>query len=325
MAEKIKKNGQYNQDIVYDLDISSMYTAEVTPDIVYVLAYSTINDIEFNIIVKFDYVNNTYSVFGKEYIEKFGYSENTTISELNIDENYIEDNGYNTFYSMNITNAYIARQYFEDFKDKILANPKKAYEKIDEEYKNEKYGDYENYKKYVEENYNKIKNAEFSQYQVGKNGEYSQYICVDENENYYIFLEKSLFDYAVILDTYTIALPEFSEKYNNATDQEKVLLNIQKIFNAMNLKDYEYVYKKLETSFKNNNFQTEEKFEEYIKNNFYEYNSFKYSNYQKNSNIHTIDLQITDSIEGENRDIIEKSLIVKLIDEKDFIFSFNVN
>lgn len=49
-------------------------------------------------------------------------------------------------------------------------------------------------------------------------------------------------NFTVILDTYTIDLPEFTEKYTKASDEEKVLLNIQKGFTAINDKDYRYVY-----------------------------------------------------------------------------------
>jgi hypothetical protein len=45
-------------------------------------------------------------------------------------------------------------------------------------------------------------------------------------------------DYKLILDEYTIDLPEFTEKYKKAAPQEKVGMNIEKIISAINNKDY---------------------------------------------------------------------------------------
>ena len=41
-------------------------------------------------------------------------------------------------------------------------------------------------------------------------------------------------DFDVILDVYTVEIPELTEQYNNSTDAEKVLMNIQKVFYAIN-------------------------------------------------------------------------------------------
>lgn len=55
-----------------------------------------------------------------------------------------------------------------------------------------------------------------------------QYICVDQTGKYLIFKEKSIMDYEIILDTYTIDLPEFVEQYNSSSEDKKVQFNIQK-------------------------------------------------------------------------------------------------
>mgnify|MGYP000081844256 CR=1 FL=1 len=46
---------------------------------------------------------------------------------------------------------------------------------------------------------------------------------------------------------------EFIEKYNSANEKTKVGLNIQKVFDAINNEDYEYVYNKLDNTFKQTN------------------------------------------------------------------------
>ena len=69
-------------------------------------------------------------------------------------------------------------------------------------------------------------------------------------------MEEEVGKYSVVLDTYTIDLPEFIEKYNSANEKTKVGLNIQKVFDAINNEDYEYVYNKLDNTFKQTNFKT---------------------------------------------------------------------
>ena len=81
-----------------------------------------------------------------------------------------------------------------------------------------------------------------------------RYFCIDQNNNYYIFDQKSIMNFELILDSYTIDLPEFIEVYYVAEAPEKVALNIQKTFDALNCKDYNYVYSKLSEGFKKNYF-----------------------------------------------------------------------
>ena len=66
----------------------------------------------------------------------------------------------------------------------------------------------------------------------------NRYVCKDGKDNFYIFNVNKVLDYTVVLDTYTVDLPEFTEKYNKVNAQEKVALNINKVITALNNKDY---------------------------------------------------------------------------------------
>ena len=44
------------------------------------------------------------------------------------------------------------------------------------------------------------------------------------------------------LDTYTIDLPEFVSKYNISSNEDKVLMNIQKVFDSINDKDLSLIH-----------------------------------------------------------------------------------
>ena len=72
-----------------------------------------------------------------------------------------------------------------------------------------------------------------------------------------------------MLDTYTVDLLKFTEKYTKASEEEKVVLNINKIFTAIDAKDYKYVYSKLAESFKNNYFNNESDLQKYLNDNLF--------------------------------------------------------
>ena len=173
-----------------------------------------------------------------------------------------------------------------------------------------------------EEKYSKLR---LDKYQISKEDDYIKYVCIDQNGNYYIFTqnEDDLVGYNIILDTYTIDLPEFIEKYNSVEENEKVLLNIQKIFLAINSGDYNYVYNKLDNTFKSNNFPTLSQFEEYAKQNFYANNKVSYGKYQKNGEVYVYNIQISDA-DNLQQAIIRKTFVMQLKEGTDFVMSFSV-
>lgn len=323
MAEEFKQKGDYVQDVVYNLKIKEMYMADISPEVTIVLVYANINDKEFNFIAKLDLENSTYSIFGKEYIEKYKYTKDTEISSIEISIDSIESNHYNQFTYVSATTDYIVTQYFSNFKDKVLNNTKDAYELLDEEYRNKRYGNYESYEKYVKENYDEIQDASISKYLVNNYEDYTEYVCLDENGRYYIFRQSTMLDYSVILDTYTIELQDFKDKYYKGNEQVKVGMNIEKIIEAINTKDYDYVYNKMDQTFKKNNFDNIETFKEFIANNFYEYNDIEYINFSKEGNTYIYATNIK-NMKDENSTKKGFTVIMKLLEDSDFVISFSI-
>lgn len=138
---------------------------------------------------------------------------------------------------------------------------------------------------------------------------------------YYIFKENSAFQFSIILDTYSIDLPEFIEKYESATTQEKVALNLEKVIEAINEQDYKYVYNKLNETFKKNNFDTLEKFEKYMKKNFYEENEASYLSFNEISGTYTYSVKIKDA---ESKKYKTKNFVMKLGEGTEFEMSFGI-
>lgn len=268
------------------------------------------------IIVNLDYYNMTYS------IEPVIDNKYNNINEIRLDERTEEIalNENNEFVYNRISEESIIRNYISYYKTNALKNSTIAYNLLDEEYREKKFGDIEKYKKYVNDNKEMISSSILNSYQINNNDGYTQYICIDNLGNYYIFKETAIMEYTVILDTYTIDLPEFIEKYNNGTEQQKVALNIEKFMQAINTKDYKYAYNCLADSFKNNYFKTQAEFENYARENFYENSTVEYNQFESQGDIYTYSVILKDKVSGEQK---TKTFIMRLGEETDFEMSFN--
>ena len=198
------------------------------------------------------------------------------------------------------------------------------YELLDKDYKQAKFGSLEKFKQYININKTDIIGINPQEYQVtdGENNT-KQYIIIDQNGRYYIIREKNVLDYSILLDTYTIDLPEFLAKYNNSTDEQKVLLNIQKCFEAINQQDYQYMYNKLDETFRKNNFETLETFETYAKKNFFSKNKLAVGKTEKQGNLYLYDITISDAT-GKDTTTKKKNFVMQLKEGTDFVMSFGI-
>ena len=315
--------------------------------------YNFINSREGNIAFEAEKINilegdvvDTYSVYGRIYnvdtlqtleyayyivsVDKYKITfmiEPLKNTYKNLDEvvlenrvDQIEENNTNGVQYENITDYDLALKHFTHYQLNAIYNTEKAYEYIDKEYREKKFGSFEAYKIYVDNNKEIIANSVLESYQVKEDGETTRYICLDQNGNYYIFNETAVMEYTVILDTYTIDLPEFTDRYNSATEQQKVALNIDRFMQAINAKDYKYAYSCLADSYKNNYFKTQEEFEIYAKENFYANSTVQYKEFNLESNVYTYSVMLTDKTTGEQKN---KTFVMQLGKGTEFVLSFD--
>lgn len=273
---------------------------------------------ELYIIVTLDVKNYTYSI---EPILNANYKD---IGEIKLENQNIpiQKNNENQFEYEQIDNGYISNKYLDSFKKMLLSNPQLAYNYIDETYRNEKFGNYQVFEQWINSTNQTIKTSALQEYNVSIKNDYKQYACIDQNGKNYIFKETAPMEYKVVLDTYTIDLPEFLEKYEKETEENKVLMNIQKIFTAINDKDYQYVYNKLDDTFRSNNFATLQEFEKYVKQNFFEQNKLTAGKAEKQGNIYMYRINSTDNT-GKNTNTISKTFVMQLKEGTDFVMSFS--
>lgn len=293
-----------------DLDISIYFVYGKTVNDSYK------NEEEKSYTVVIDYAQDLFSIIPNNLENEKDYEYN-----LNIESD--TSDFYNEIIYTEFSEKEIVTKYFDYYKELALHNTKEAFKLLEEEYKNKRFNNNEEkYEKYVKDI--NIENIFLSQYMCNIYNNYTEYVCIDKNGNYYIFNETAPMEFTLKLDTYTIDVPEFIERYNKGNEQIKVGMNIEKIMQALNNKDYNYIYGKLDESFKQNNFNTIDKFETYMKDNFFEINKAEYEKFSKEGEIYIYQLKIKES-EEENANSKDVTVIMKLLEDRNFVMSFNVN
>lgn len=278
---------------------------------------------ETAIVIIYDEANNTFSILPSEYLSTEKINQENLLSvlkELNI--NAIEKNDNNEVKKLVLTDEQISIKYFNDYKNLLSDDIEKLYNRLDEQYRERCFGSLENFQQYVNSNKDSLNNSTLSKYQVNTKDDYIQYICLDENGNYYIFNATAVMQYDLFLDTYTIESEEFLTKYNNGDEKTKAGMNVEKFFEALNRKDYTYIYEHLADSFKNNSYQKQEDFEKYIKENLFEYNDKKYTNYEQEGNLHVFKISVSDKENEEQKKTM--TIIIQLKEGTDFVMSFSI-
>ena len=247
--------------------------------------------------------------------------EKETSYEYNLDIEEDTEDYYNEIEYKIYSEKEILTEYFNYYKNLARSNPDKAYLLLDEEYRNKRFNndkqEYTNYLKDID-----IENININKYKCDVYDEYKEYVCIDKDNKYYIFKEIAPMEINIKLDTYTINTSEFNEKYNKGNEQIKVGMNIEKIITALNNNDYNYVYNKLDNSFKNNNFKTVNKFESYIRENIFDKNIAEYEKFTEEGQTYIYELKLKES--EDSTETKNMTVIMKLLEDNDFTMSFNI-
>ena len=266
------------------------------------------------------------------------------------EEKQIEKKQYNKYITTNLSTEEIITKYFEDYVYNALYDIETAYNSLDEEYKNEKYSTIDKFKQYIErkkdqlislypysikgkeefsteeEYYNYLNNYKVERLEKYKKEEkegYDEYTLLDGYGNYYIMKVTAPMKYKIILDLYTIDSEEIIEKYNSGNDETKIGLNISKVIEAINNKDYEYIYNKLNETFRNNNFSNISALEEFIKDNFYNINKIEDFSYKQEGNVYICTITLKNK-ENETDNSKSVTILIELLEDRNFEISFSL-
>ncbi len=317
-----EKLGNYKNIVVI---IDNMYYVEASEAVKVYFAYGkaieteTKQKNEFGMMISVDSANMTYEIYpsGYEYDVEKG-------KELIISSSEIENRKYNKYKYQAISNETYCKDLMEDYKNRLMYDIEGAYNSLDQEYKKAKFENLEAFENYVKNNYNKLITANVKSYNKDILDNYVQYVVEDNQGQEYIFRETATMKYSVLLDTYTIDIPEFISKYEAVNTKEKIVLNLNKFMMSINDKDYKYAYSILADSFKKTNFPTLESFETYAKQNFFDKNEFEYGKYgSEGDTYYTYVVTISDATK-QDQNTKSKTFIIQLNQGTDFVLSFNV-
>lgn len=277
---------------------------------------------DFKIMVILDKINSTFLIIPENYlnVKNIKVEENDSISIFNDEK--IKDELYNVFDMKAISDEEKCESYFIDFKYNLMYDNEYLYEILESRYKETKFANLGELKEYINNNYQNVTKLKLEKYYIKEKDGIKQYICQDKNGDLYIFYEEQPLQYSMIMDTYTIDIDEFLEKYNKSNEQTKVGLNIEKILEAINHKDYKYVYNKLDITYRNNNFKDIEQFKTFINTKFYNRSDIEYLSVSKQGDVYIYTIRIKDTQNENNSN--ETRIMMQLKEGTDFVVSFEM-
>ena len=276
-------------------------------------------EIPFKILVDLDSKNNVYYITPTKYFENTDENSEEILEQYN-SPNEIEKNEENTFKFANVDDFTVIEDYIYDFKKNLYKDIDKSYELLDKEYREKRFDNIEEYKEYVKENIKSLLSISAESYAKDKKDDYTEYLILDNNDNYYIIKETAIMDYTILLDTYNVKTQDFIDKYKKEEGQTKAGMQVQKVIQALNLKDYKYIYNHLNENFKQNKFGSFEKFKEYMKYKYPDTYKVSYSTGSKQGDTYIQPITL-ESTKGEK---IDNKIIIQLKEDLEFVMSFNV-
>lgn len=291
-------------------EVSTLKVSGIVQD----LNYKNAQEVYF--IVSFYTLDDTFSIrpLDKTLFEK--YEEKDSI-------NKIENKEYNICTLDQITDEKIAIEIFEAYRFFTLANPKLTFDKMSEEYRNKRFGTYENYVQYVKENYNEFLNIIPKRFLSTYTGKYTQYVLQDQYNNNYIFDTVDALNYYVSLDTYTIDGEKFNSTYESADDSKKVQMNIGKFFDMINRHDYRTSYACLSDSFKKENAKSEQEFRNTIKSNLFAFNKYKVEELKNiGTSTYVCKVYVENKIDAKFSGVY-MTIVMQLLENKNFVMSYS--
>ena len=132
----------------------------------------------------------------------FGNKESENLEE---EYEYLEKYSSNQFIPITITDNEMATKYLNDYKNILMNDLNEAYELLNKEYRTKKFNDYQAFEEYIKDKYSlEFYGTYVKKYKVERYDDDRLFYVYDSNDDLYIFREKSIMNYEVYLDDYTI-------------------------------------------------------------------------------------------------------------------------
>lgn len=283
----------------------------------------TIEKSDYSLIVKLDAKDSRFSIYPYEYILEKKYNTLEENQSLNIEEaQLIKEKTVNIYEDQSNQYSTIAISYFQKMKQDFTYDAQYLYQMLDTEYKQKRFGNYNNFEQYVNNMKQNIENAEVEKYSRTYHDGYIQYICVDNYGRYYIFKEIKTLDYSIQLDDYTLETEEFKTKYAQSNTQTKIITNVDKLIKMLNNKDYSGMYNLLNETYKSNNFKTLASYQNFLTSNFFNINECVIDNISEQGEYYVITLNISDESTSNSSKTVTVNIVMALATGTNFTMSY---
>ena len=232
---------------------------------------------ELGIRIRMNKENKIFSIFPYEYLKKNSYldlDENDTVDTKNLET--ITQGNLNTYSEQSsIDTVKYITELFDRYKFDLVFDNENLYRTISDEYKNLKFATFQDFKNYLTSNKSELSKEQLKEYKKTVYESYTELIgSTNENRNY-VFMVKNIMDYSISLDEYSVVTQESQDEYDKLLSQAKAKICIDRVIEAINNKDYDFVYDRLNPILKNNYYKTKQDFIQFSKNNFFDNNLYE--------------------------------------------------
>lgn len=135
--------------------------------------------------------------------------EQRDINSIEDRENYkyLEKYDSNEYVPVYVTEEDMVKKYLNDYKNNMLSDLNEAYNSLNKEYREKRFGSLDKYKEYIN-NFITLStySMEVDKYSVSSIGGDKVFNIYDKSGNQYIIREKSIMNYEVYLDEYTVII-----------------------------------------------------------------------------------------------------------------------
>lgn len=276
--------------------------------------------------VKVDKKNLSFAIYPYEYLKMNNYSnlkDNDIISLeiINIEDVDRNNNNHYRVDDISTSESSCIKELFERFKFDVNYDLKHLYNLLDEEYKNVRFGnDFQNFSTYMNSNKELYLSDIAYGYQKYDLNWYTQYIIICQNDHRFVYNMIDLMNYSIQLDYYTTAIPAYIELYNSNFPHIRAKYCIDRVKQAINEGNYEFIYAKLNPVQKSNYYNNYNDFVNFIKVYFYKLNIFEYGSYSKISD-DVYEYSVTVKNEMDEKASRKFKMTIKLKEEADFSIS----
>ena len=207
----------------------------------------------------------------------------------------IPNNDANSYQYNRIKENEIIEKILKYYCDLTVNNVKKAYDMLEQEYREKRFDKYSKFQDYIKKRSENLKQARVAGYSVKEEENKKIYTVVDQDGRVYIFKQKSIMNFTVQMDDYTLETDEYKEKYMNSTVVDKIKLNVNKFMEMISNYDYDEAYGLLDETYKKNNFKTEKSYEKFIEQNFYDSNAYSIEKIETDAQDYIITITVAEN------------------------------